>query len=283
MGQKTSQQPCFWGRRRLVMKDHTATETVLILAKTRPANLLRSSCSTVSTVGKLKNLLASATPDSFWVRYSKTLTIALLRAAPLPSPKIGKAIINHKVDTETCIALDNCFSRCAIVNSVLAPIELIETLRASNRSDLFIGGVIDHITFTITFWRGDLTPLTVPFSAFEHSGDGTRPDFNAFSVTDYGQTVCFGSYEASTESILYEFDREYRRCMKAQELATDLSFGAALRRLRKQKKLTRSDFKPISAKTIARIERNEVKHLHDRTIRTISRRLNVAPEEIATY
>jgi transcriptional regulator with XRE-family HTH domain len=54
-------------------------------------------------------------------------------------------------------------------------------------------------------------------------------------------------------------------------------------RLRKQRRLKRSDFAPISAKEIARIERNEVEKPHARTLETIAERLGVRPEEIESY
>ncbi len=96
-------------------------------------------------------------------------------------------------------------------NDYLPPDELAEALQAENARDLFIGGSVDRSNQTITLWRGCLEPLTVPFSAFEKSGDGIEPDFERFSVTDSGQTVRFGEYEAATDAVLYEFDSEYRR------------------------------------------------------------------------
>ena len=54
-------------------------------------------------------------------------------------------------------------------------------------------------------------------------------------------------------------------------------------RLRKQRRLKRSDFAPVSAKEIARIERNEVGKPHARTLEGIAGRLGVRPEEIGDY
>ncbi len=48
-------------------------------------------------------------------------------------------------------------------------------------------------------------------------------------------------------------------------------------------RVSRDDFAPLSAKTIARIERNEVEKPHGETLRIIAKRLNVDPEEIETY
>lgn len=54
-------------------------------------------------------------------------------------------------------------------------------------------------------------PLTVPFVAFETSGDGTIPDFDRFSVVDFGQTIRLGDYEAASDAVLRDFDRACRQ------------------------------------------------------------------------
>jgi DNA-binding Xre family transcriptional regulator len=162
--------------------------------------------------------------------------------------------------------------------------ELLEALAADHRENLFIGGSVDPSSRTITLWRGTLEPLTVPFRAFELSGDGTAPDFSRFAITDCGQTVQLGDYEAATDALLYEFDPEYRRRVNRERLETEQSFGAALWRLRKLRGLSREDFAPeVAAKTIARIERGEVQRIQKKTLEALARRLQVRPEDIATF
>ncbi|HQA43685.1 MAG: helix-turn-helix transcriptional regulator [Phycisphaerae bacterium] len=102
-------------------------------------------------------------------------------------------------------------------------------------------------------------------------------------MTDYGQTLRFGRYEAATEAVLYEYDPDYRRHLKARRRAEDTGFGPSLRRLRKQRGLRRSDFAPLSAKTIARLERGEVEKPHGDTLAIIAKKLRVKPDEIEMY
>jgi hypothetical protein len=129
-----------------------------------------------------------------------------------------------------------------------------------------------------------LESLTVPFSAFAKSGDGTVPDFDAFSVTDCGQTVKLGNYEAAVDAILYEYDPAYRRTIARTRRQEDRSFGASLRRLRKQRGLRREDFEPaVSAKTVARIEQGKVTRIQERTLRSLAGRLAVDPQEIESF
>ena len=131
--------------------------------------------------------------------------------------------------------------------------------------------------------RGNLDLVTVPMSAFEPSGGGLAPDFARFEVTDYGQTLRFGDYEASFDAVMYEADGAYRRRLGKKRRAEERSFGAALRRLRLQRRVSRDDFPGITAKTIARIERGEVERPHTGTLETIATRLGVKPEEIETF
>jgi DNA-binding Xre family transcriptional regulator len=183
-------------------------------------------------------------------------------------------------------ALTSCFRRVAFTadGGFLPAEELAEVLKADDPSDLFIGGTMNYATETITFWRGNLKPLTVPFSAFTASGDGTEPDFEAVSVIDCGQTIRLGEYEAAVDAILYEYDSPYRRRIAKQRIREDRSFGASLRRLRQQRGLRREDFQPeLSAKTIARIEQGKVKRLQQKTLDALADRLAVEPEEIGTY
>lgn len=115
------------------------------------------------------------------------------------------------------------------------------------------------------------------------SGTGVKPDFNDFEVIDHGQTLRFGKYEASFDSVLYEMDPEYRRKLHKQRRGTERTFGASLRRLRIQRGLSRSEFVGLTAKAIARIERGEVEKPHAATLGIIAERLGVAVHEIESY
>ena len=240
----------------------------------------------VSSVTELRNSVAHATRDSFWVSYASDLTEALVRNASQGVPPLGFGLFIHSLDMKTIPALSSFFRRIAFTmdGGFIPAEELVEVLEADNRPDLFIGGSVNQATDTITFWRGDLKPLTVPFSAFEKSGTGTKPDFNKFAVIDCGQTVQLGDYEAAVDAILYEYDPDYRRRISKQRLQEDQSFGASLRRLRKQRGLRREDFEPdLSAKTIARIEQGKVKRIQKKTLNALAEHLSVEPEEIETF
>ena len=172
----------------------------------------------------------------------------------------------------TVPTLTACFKKFAysMEGGFLPPEELAEVLCADNRSDLFLGGTVDYENEMITLWRGDLRSFAVPFSAFTSSGDGLKPDFKAFRVTDFGHTVRLGEYEAAADALLYELDPDYRKKLSKQRAESDRSFGSALRRLRKQRALTQEDFPPLSPRTIARIEQGTVKRLRPQTLSLIA-------------
>lgn len=161
--------------------------------------------------------------------------------------------------------------------------ELAEVLSSERRADLFIGGTVSHADGAVVLYRGDLGRMAVPLSWFVRTGKVEHPDFDDFGVLDFGQTIRFGQFEAATDAILYAFDDLYRREARRRQLEQGDSFGAALKRARLLHGLSREDFRPLSPKTIARIERGEVERPRGETLAVIARKLAVRPEEIATF
>ena len=161
--------------------------------------------------------------------------------------------------------------------------ELAAAVSAENPADLVIGGVVDQEAGVVRLIKGDLDSLVVPVSSFRATRRGPRPDFAAMEITDCGQTVKLGEYEAAVDAILYEHDPSYRQRVRASLRERDRTFGGCLRRLRLQKGVGRGDFPGVTAKEIARIERGEVTKPHATTVEVIARKLGVEPAAIAEY
>jgi len=142
----------------------------------------------------------------------------------------------------------------------------------------------DNLTLTFRNVKPGLAfdLFTVQHSPFLANGS-PDPDFAKFAVTDYGQTVRLGDYEASADAILYEFDEDYRIRVKKRSLENDQSIGGSIRRLRLQKGLRQSDFPGITSKEIARIERGKVKKPHRETLQRIADRTGVPVDQIQSY
>jgi hypothetical protein len=162
--------------------------------------------------------------------------------------------------------------------------DIAEVLAAENKEDLLIGGRVNAKDKVIVVYRGDLSRLVVPFSVFRSHRGGTKPDFEDFKITDYGQTIKLGDYEASTDAVLYELDANYRRRAKKNRVREKKGFGASLRRLRLQRGLRLTDFLPdVTEKEVGRIERGDVKEPRASTVKKLAAKLGVEPDEIESY
>jgi hypothetical protein len=243
----------------------------------------------VSSAEKAWESIVASDTNTLWLSYDKHLMGAALKKVwlhqPAPARSFGTLILFYVPHLQDVPMLTASFKRMAFFtdHEALPREELGEVLAARNKTDLFIGGTVSKDTGTITLRRGNLESLVVPFSAFHPSGDGLSPDFDHFSVADYGHTIKLGDYEAASDAILYEFDPEYRRRIAKERMASEKSFGASLRRLRKQHGLKRTDFSPLTEKTIARIEQGLVERPRGNTLSVIAKQFGVSPEDIETF
>jgi hypothetical protein len=156
-------------------------------------------------------------------------------------------------------------------------------LADDDRIDRFIGGTVDFDDQAVVLYRGNLERVIVPFEAFRLRPHYPEPNFRDFEVIDYGQAVRLGDYEASTDAILYRYDADFRKRDRDRRLESDDSFGGALKRARLERGLKRSDFAPLDAKTVARIERNETTRPQGETLETICRHLDMTVAELETF
>lgn len=224
-------------------------------------------------------------PEAVWIIRKPALANRVVRQIRWPSRRSGYLVLIGKPRPEVLPALERRFVRVAYAQAgdILAREELEEVLQSADRRDRFVAGMIDADAKIVTLWRGDLTPLVVPFSAFSPTANGIKPDWNRFAVADYGHTLRFGDYEAAGDSVLYDFDPEFRRKLNKRRRATERTLGASIRRLRQQRQLSRDDFPGISPKTLARIERGEVTHPQPATMKLIADQLHAEPEELGSY
>ena len=225
----------------------------------------------------------------FWISRNDKLTTRFLKAAIANPSYKPRCLITLTPPHPQCVpSLQGVVQRligATIDHKWLPWDELQEVLAAldGEREDIFLGGTADPETETIALVRGNLETQTVPFSMFPPSPSGVKPDFLRLGFTDYGHTIRFGDYEVAADAILYELDPEFRRRLHQQRKAEDKTFGACLRRLRKQRQLKQSDFPGVSAKTVARIERHETEKPHGATLQTLAAKLGVSPDEIESF
>jgi hypothetical protein len=232
-------------------------------------------------------VVSYATKSSVWISFGPKSDDDFLKAVLGRTMPPGRLLALKPPRIETVPLLTSYFQRVFGIGPAfhfLADEELVEVLKSSQEEarDVFIGGAVDLKNGAVGLIRGDVTMVVVPLSVFRPN-KVTKPNPKKLAFADYGQTVCLGDYEASADSILYEVDPRYRARINAKRRADEVTFGASLRRLRRQRMLSRDDFAPVSAKTIARIERSDTERPRGKTLKAICRRLGVGPDEIATY
>lgn len=239
----------------------------------------------VEQVAHAEQAARSEDAKTVWIIRRSNLTDRVVQRISWPSRPAGYLVLIGTPRSEVLPALEGRFVRVAYVNlgGVLPREELEVVLKSPERSDRFVGGLVDKEAKVVTLWRGNLNPCVVPFSAFPATANGIRPDWDRFTVSDYGHTLRFGDYEAATDAILYDFDPQFRRRLNKLRRANERTLGASIRRLRKQRQLTRREFPELDPKTLARIERSEVQKPHEDTLKLIADRLGVKPEELESY
>jgi hypothetical protein len=240
---------------------------------------------TVSTADEVVG--AASSKDGVWVALSEEDVEWLLPVLP-PVAIDGqhRLLALEAISTEWVALLQPSFRWLVSANretSFLPREELLEALAAPNRRDLFVAVTNSSHVPWVVLHRGTLEPLVVPRDYCGGSKTTGSEGSTAIQIVDYGHGVRYGGREASTDAILYAFDPEYRRRRKANMIEQDETFGGSLRRLRRLRGLSRSDFDGVSAKEVARIERGEVTHPHGATLSRLAARLGVEPGEIASY
>jgi hypothetical protein len=223
--------------------------------------------------------------QAVWIIRKPNLTDRVVQRISWPSRRVGYLVLIGTPRLEVLPALAGRFERVAFVSpgGVLPKQELETVLKSPERRDRFVGGIVDSDAKIVTLWRGDFEALVVPFSGFPATANGIHPDWEHFTVTDYGHTLRFGDYEAAADAILYDYDPEFRRRQNKRRRAAERTMGASIRRLRKQRQLTRNDFRALDPKTLARIERSEVQKPHQDTLKLIADRLGVSSDDLGSY
>ena len=245
----------------------------------------------VRKVGELSDALRHSTPESIWI-VMRSLWVEPLVGAVCShfmqnrkGPVLGDLLMVESPRSELLPSLHGQFRR--VVGEVpsfrmLPSEQLMEVLAGAHRADLFVGGIVDASSGTLTLTRGDLTTWIVPLSMFPAIGP-SKPDFRRFAVDDYGYAIRFSDFETSAHALLYKIDPEYRSRANKRRIAEEKGFGPALRRLRNLRRLSRNDFPGISPKTIARIECRETEKPHGRTLAALASVLGVGAETIESY
>jgi hypothetical protein len=232
----------------------------------------------------VRDVVRSGNVRAFWIASNQVAVGWLMKALrESPRRRWGEFVTMKPVSPSMATLLQDRFDRVVLPLQRILPLdEIIAIHDRADRSDFCISGSVDRESDTAVLVLGDLSVLAVPLSDFARCGDGPIPDFDAFDIVDHGRTLRFGAFEAAVDAVLYERDPGYRRRLKKARAEEDRSFGASLRRLRRQRKLRLEDFGAL-AKTVARIERGDVTRPRRTTLQGIADLLGVAPDRIKDF
>ena len=217
--------------------------------------------------------IALQEPSAHWLAYALANSSVRVR---------GRLLAMKDIPAQLTTLFADRFDKLALKPHSHLPInEILTIFLRQDRDEFCIGGTVDQAAQAIICIRGDLTVISAPLSFFE-SSSRVVPHFNDFEVIDHGRTLRFGRYEAAFSALLYERDSKYRRRLNKMREQKERSLGASMRRLRKQRRLRLSDLGALE-KTVARIERGEVKVPRRQTLARIAKLLHVSPEQIQEY
>lgn len=237
----------------------------------------------LSSETAVRRQLHSAGTGALWIATGRDGLRWMARGlVGTPRRRRRTLLLTEAVREDTLTLFTHWFERVVVLpRSRLAGDELVEVFAREDRADFCIGGTIDLDLDVAVLLRGDLGIITAPLSDFSPSGDGTCPDFQSFDVVDSGRTLRFGRYEAAFDAVLYLHDAEFRRRFRDRRAGGN-PLGASVRRLRKQRGL-RLDALGSLAKTVARIERGEVRRPRRTTLEAVAERLGTTVEELAQF
>lgn len=261
-------------------RTYAAFAPVGALPPRRPQRIER-----ITSAGALRRSYEAAPRESVWMLWDPANLKTLTTLAPRPS-RDQRVVCVTPASPQSRHVFDAYFSHVLSLTADVVSLEpevLAEVVTSNERASLFIAASYDAVTEAIVLYRGDLETIVVPVAWFMNPASGALANPAALAIIDYGHTVQLGAFEAATDAILYEFDAAYRKQSKSAQLAKDASIGGAIRRLRLQRGYRQTDLPGVDAKTLARIERGEVKSPHRETIEAIARALGVTAHDLPSY
>jgi hypothetical protein len=229
--------------------------------------------------------LRRSTVRHVWIVASKSRFPDLVRAVTDSRRAIHRFTLfsYERPDPATAVVLETAFSRVLLGPRATVPFtELVELLQDEHPEDFCIAAQWIEDAKAVALWRGDFARFAVQLAWFRAPG-APEPDPARLSIEDYGRTLRMGDYEASFDAVLYEHVAAARRRIRARMRKKDRTLGGSIRRLRELRGMRRHEFGEIDEKTIARIERGEVKKPQRATLKAIASQLAVPVEELETY
>ena len=209
--------------------------------------------------------------------------LALARAGCGSRRQVGTLLIPFLPAVELLAALGRCFRRViylAAESRWCTDQVLCQLVKQADRQ-IALGFVFDSPSRLLTLVCADLSILTVPLSelsaALDHNAQ-IRP-----ALSDQGRTIVLPDGSHPLLETIEKYDDTFRRARRRGLWAQSAHPGERIRHLRLARCLRREDIPGVDLKTIARIERGEIRTPQKETLRLIAAALQIPLSELQSH
>lgn len=146
-------------------------------------------------------------------------------------------------------------------------------------SSVVLGSLFDSSTGLLTLMRADLVSVPISTDVLKKylGAIKLRPELSAD-----GTMLSSAGKSVPVVNLLMETDAVFRREFRRRTWAQQRDLASRIRHLRKLRRARREDFPGLTSKTIARIERGEIKMPQRETLRLIAIHLGVEIDQLLT-
>lgn len=204
----------------------------------------------------------------------------LARAGCQSRRQVGTLVIPFFPPLELLAALGRCFRRVIYfaAESRWCPDQALCQLVEQADRQITLGFAFDSPSGLLTLVCADLSMLTFPLaelSATAENNSNIRP-----ALSDQGRTLVLPNGPHPLLEIIEKYDAGFRRARRRGLWAQSSHPGERIRHLRLARRLRREDIPGVDLKTIARIERGEIRTPQKETLRLIASALQIPLTEL---
>lgn len=197
--------------------------------------------------------------------------------------QVGTLLIPFFPPLELLAALGRCFRRVIYfaAESRWCPDQALCQLVQQADRQIALGFVFDSPSGLLTLVCADLAILAVPLAELSATAEhnlNIRP-----ALTDQGRTLVLPDGPHPLLEIIEKYDAGFRRARRRGLWAQSTHPGERIRHLRIARRLRREDIPGVDLKTIARIERGEIRTPQKETLRLIAAALQIPLSELQSH
>ncbi len=205
----------------------------------------------------------------------------LARAGCQSRRQVGTLVIPFFPALELLAVLERCFRRVIYfaAESRWCPDQDLRQLVQQADRQIALGCVLDSPSGLLTLVCADLSILTFPLSELSATAENNYSNIRP-ALSDHGRTLVLPDGPHPLLEILEKYDAGFRRARRRGLWAQSTHPGERIRHLRLSRRLRREDIPGLDVKTIARIERGEIRTPQKETLRLIAAALQIPLSEL---